>query len=71
MTDGHGKQLLGSLLAAVAIIAIAVAVVTAQFGETPVAELEAREEIAKERTERAEERREAAQERRERAAERP
>jgi hypothetical protein len=66
MSDGHGRQLLGSLLAAVAIIAVAVAVVTAKFGETPVAELEAREEVAKERTERAEERREAAEERRER-----
>ncbi len=63
MTDA--KQLLGSLLAAVVIIAIAVVVVTAKFGETPVAELEAREEIAKERTDRIEERRDAAEERRE------
>jgi uncharacterized membrane protein len=70
MSDGHGKQLLGSLLAAVVIVAIAVAVVTAKFGETPVAELEAREEVAKERTERVEERLEAADERREQAAER-
>jgi hypothetical protein len=64
MTDP--KQLLGSLLAAVAIIAIAIVVVTAKFGETPVAELEAREEIAKERTDRIEERLDAAEERRER-----
>jgi hypothetical protein len=63
MTDP--KQLLGSLLAAVAIIAIAIVVVTAKFGETPVAELEAREEIAKERTDRIEERLDAAEERRE------
>jgi hypothetical protein len=71
MSDGHGKQLLGSLLAAAAIIAIAIAVVTAKFGETPAAELEAREEIARERTERIEERREALEERREQAAEQP
>jgi uncharacterized membrane protein len=71
MSDGHGKQVLGSLLAAVAIIAIAIAVVTAKFGETPAAELEAREEIAKERTERVEDRLEAAEERRERAGEQP
>lgn len=70
MTDpatrrSHAKQLLGSFLVAVALIAVAIIVVTAQFGETPVAELEAREELADERGERTEERIEAAEERRE------
>ena len=56
----NGRQFLASLLAAI---------VTAKFGETPVAELEAREEAAEQRIEQAEERREAAEERREEAAE--
>ena len=37
-------QVVGSILVALVIAAIAVAVVTAHFGSTPVAELEAREE---------------------------
>ena len=37
-------QVVGSLLVALAIAALAVALVTAHFGSTPVAELEAREE---------------------------
>jgi NhaP-type Na+/H+ or K+/H+ antiporter len=65
------RQLLGSLLAAIALIAVVIAIVTAKFGETPVAELEAREEAARERTERIEERREATEERREESAEGP
>jgi len=60
-------QLLGSLLAALAIAAIAIAVVTAHFGPTSVAKLEAREDVVKERTdareERAKERAEAREER--------
>ena len=64
-----GRQYLGSLLAAVVLIALAIVIVTAKFGETPVAELEAREEARDQRIERAEERREAAEERREEAAE--
>ena len=64
----NARQWLGALLAAVILIAVTIAVVTARFGETPVAELEARQEVAKERTERLEERREAAEERREEAA---
>ena len=59
-------QLLGSLLAALAIAAIAIAVVTAHFGPTSVAKLEAREDIVKERVdareERAEQRAEAREE---------
>ncbi|HEV2789670.1 MAG TPA: hypothetical protein VGV69_00035 [Solirubrobacterales bacterium] len=54
MPPSQGKQILGSLLVALAIAAVAVAVVTAHFGPTSSAELEAREE-----------RREAAEERRE------
>ncbi len=73
MHDGYAgranaRQWLGALVAAVVLIAVTIAIVTATFGETPVAELEAREEVAKERTERLEERREAAEERREQAA---
>ena len=60
--------MLGSLLAALAIAAIAIAVVTAHFGPTSTAKLEAREDIVKERVdareERAEEREEAREERR-------
>ncbi|HEX5713992.1 MAG TPA: hypothetical protein VFX85_11815 [Solirubrobacterales bacterium] len=37
-------QMLGSLLAALAIAALAIAVVTAHFGPTSTAKLEAREE---------------------------
>jgi hypothetical protein len=73
MHDGYeGRatrlQWLGALMIAAALIAVTIVIVTATFGETPVAELEAREEAAKERTERLEERREAAEERREDAA---
>jgi hypothetical protein len=60
-------QLLGSLLAALAIAAVAIAAVTAHFGPTSTAELEAREDIVKERVdareERAKEREEAREER--------
>ena len=60
-------QLLGSLLAALAIAAIAIAVVTAHFGPTSTAKLEAREDIVKEhskaREDRAKEREEAREER--------
>jgi hypothetical protein len=74
MSDGYAKranarQLLGSLLAAIILIALTIAIVTARFGETPVAELEAREEAAEQRVEQEEERREAAEKRREEAAE--
>ena len=75
MTDlppkrANAGQYLGALIAAVVLIAVTIAIVTAKFGETPVAELEAREEATEQRTEQAEERREAAEERREEAAER-
>lgn len=60
-------QILGSVLVALAIAAIAIAVVTAHFGPTSTAKLEAREDIVKERAdqrqERAEEREEAREER--------
>jgi hypothetical protein len=39
----HARQMLGSLLVAAAIVAIAIAVVTAKLGPTSVAEQEARE----------------------------
>lgn len=64
-------QVLGSILAALAIAAIAIAAVTAHFGPTSTAELEAREDIVKERQEqresRTEEREEAREERLEEA----
>jgi hypothetical protein len=49
-------QMLGSLLAALAIAAIAIVVVTAHFGPTSTAKLEAREDILKERVDAREER---------------
>jgi hypothetical protein len=58
-------QIVGSLLVALAIAAVAVAVVTAHFGPTSHAELEVREE----RIEQKEEAREAREERREEAEE--
>lgn len=71
MTGGsHRRQLVGSLIAAVLIVAIAIAVVTLRFGPTSAAELEAQEERQEQRLEaeeeRREERREEAEERRER-----
>lgn len=58
-------QIAGSLLVALAIAAVAVAVVTAHFGPTSHAELEGREERIEMREEAREERREAVEERRE------
>ena len=61
----HARQLIGSLVAAALIVALAVAVVTAQFGPTSAAEQEAIEERRELREERLEERRELLEERRE------
>ena len=58
-------QILGSLLAALAIAAIAVAVVTAHVGPTSTAKLEAREDVVTERVDAREEAREAREEVRE------
>ena len=44
-------QILGSVLFAIAIVAVAIAVVTAHFGPTSSAELEAREERVEQRME--------------------
>lgn len=67
----QAMQMLGSLLVAVAIAAVAIAAVTAHFGPTSTAELEAREDIVKERVEareaRVEQREEAREERLERS----
>jgi hypothetical protein len=62
----QGAQLLGSLLAAVAIVAVAVAAVTAKFGPTSSAERELQEQRIEQREEAIEERRELIEERRER-----
>jgi hypothetical protein len=56
-------QILGSVLAALVIAAIAIAVVTAHFGPTSTAKLEAREDILKQREDLIEERAEAREER--------
>lgn len=58
-------QVVGSILVALAIAAIAVAVVTAKFGSTPVAELEAREERIDARLDAREEREKAREDARE------
>jgi hypothetical protein len=58
-------QIVGSLLVALAIAAVAVAVVTAHFGPTSHAELEVQEERIEMREEAREERAEAAEARRE------
>jgi hypothetical protein len=44
-------QILGSVLFAIAIVAVAIAVVTAHFGPTSSAELEAREDRVEQRME--------------------
>jgi hypothetical protein len=52
----HTRQVIGSLLVALAVVVLVIAVVTVRFGPTSTAELEQREQIEKERTERQEER---------------
>ncbi|HEX2231889.1 MAG TPA: hypothetical protein VHG69_00810 [Thermoleophilaceae bacterium] len=64
------RQMLLSLLVALAIVAIAIAVVTAQFGPTSAAELEAREDRLRERQELQEQRLEQREELREERQER-
>lgn len=48
----HGRQMLGSLLVAVAIVAVTIVAVTARLGPTSVAEQEAREERRKDAADR-------------------
>ncbi len=62
----EGRQLAGSLLVALTIVAIVIIAVTARIGPTSAAEQDALEEREKQRTERLEERREALEEQRER-----
>jgi hypothetical protein len=54
--SAHTRQMIGSLLVALAIVAVAVIAVTAKLGPTSAAELEAREERLKQRQELREER---------------
>ena len=70
-TGSHTRQMIGSLLAAVAIAAVVVVAVTAKLGPTSVAELDAREAAREQRIEPQQERREAAEERREERLEDP
>jgi len=60
-------QIAGSILVALAIAAVAIAVVTAHFGPTSTARLEAREDAVDARIDVREERRDAAEDRREEA----
>jgi bifunctional ADP-heptose synthase (sugar kinase/adenylyltransferase) len=59
----QGVQMLGSLLAALAIAAVAVAVVTAKLGPTSSAERELQEQRIEQREEAAEQRQELREER--------
>ncbi len=59
----HGRQVLASLLVALAIVAVVVVAVTARLGPTSVAEREAVEERREELLERDEELREEREER--------
>ena len=61
----HGLQMLASLLVALAIVAVTVAVVTAKFGPTSAAERELEEERIEQREELREERLEQQEELRE------
>jgi hypothetical protein len=65
----HWPQIIGSILIAIAIVAVTIVIVTAKFGNTPAAELESREDRLQERQELLDERQDAADERREEAAE--
>jgi len=62
-------QIIGSIVVALAIVAIAILITTAKFGTTSSAEIEGRKDRLKQQEELLEERREAAEERREEAAE--
>ena len=68
-TRTHWPQIIGSILVAAAIVAITIAIVTAKFGTTPSAEIEAQENRLDLQQDLADERRDAAEERREEAAE--
>jgi type II secretory pathway pseudopilin PulG len=61
----HTRQMIGSLLVALAIVALAIAVVTSQFGPTSAAEIELKEERMDQREKLRDERRDAREERRE------
>jgi F0F1-type ATP synthase membrane subunit b/b' len=63
--SSHTIQMLGSLLVAVAIVALTVVAVTAKLGPTSAAELDARDERLKQRLEQREEAREQRQDLRE------
>ena len=65
----HWPQIIGSIVVALAIVAIAILITTAKFGTTSSAEIEGREDRLEQQEELAEERQEAAEERREEAAE--
>lgn len=65
----HGRQMLGSLLAALLIVVAAIWAVTAKLGPTSIAEQEAAADAEEERREEAEEAKEEAAEAAEEAAE--
>ena len=59
------RQMIGSLLVAIAIVVVTIVAVTAQLGPTSAAELEAQEERQKQQLEQQEERRKDQQDQRE------
>ncbi len=59
----HTRQMIASLLVAIAIVAAVIIAVTARLGPTPIAELDAREERLEAQEERQEEAAEAREER--------
>ncbi len=65
----HWPQIIGSIVVALAIVAIAIVITTARFGTTSSAEIEGQEQRLEQEEELTEERQEAAEEQREEAAE--
>lgn len=64
----HWPQMVGSLLVAVAIVAIVIALVTSKFGPTSIAEQEAREDRLEQQEDIVDERQDGREERREEQA---
>ena len=62
-TRRHTRQMIGSLIVALAIVALAIVAVTARLGPTPIAKLNAIEERADQREDRLDDRLDAREER--------
>lgn len=59
MRDAQVRQMVGSLLVGLALVAVVIALVAARLGTTSIAEREAREDAAKEQQDRLEDRQKA------------